>query len=113
MKRLLNKLLLLSPAIVILTISGCSDYQMGYQEGYSHGYQKAEHNAFIVFGREDYLRGYDAGQAEKFQEEWIAEDPLEVGDLPMRCRDIKIEADALMFLPTEYRKISTNSYQLN
>lgn len=109
----IRKLILLAPVFSILITTGCSDYQMGYQEGYSHGYQKTEHNSFIVFGRDDYLRGYDAGQAEKFQEEWAAEDPLELGSLPMRCRDIKIDANALMFLPKEYRMISTDTYQLN
>ena len=96
-----------------LLVTGCSDYQTGYQEGYGHGYQEAMHNKWIVFGRGDYLRGYDAGQAEKFQEEWVSEDALELGDAPLRCRDIKIEADALMFLPAEYRQISTDTYQLN
>jgi len=99
--------------IFCLLATGCSDYQTGYQEGFGHGYQEAKHNKWIVFGRDDYLRGYDAGQAEKFQEEWVSEDALELGDSPLRCRDIKIEADALMFLPAEYRRISTDTYQLN
>jgi hypothetical protein len=99
--------------IFCLLATGCSDYQTGYQEGYGHGYQEAKHNRWIVFGRGDYLRGYDAGQAEKFQEEWVSEDALELGDVPLRCRDIKIEADALMFLPVEYRRISADTYQLN
>lgn len=99
--------------IFCLLATGCSDYQTGYQEGYKHGYQEAKHNRWIVFGRSNYLRGYDAGQAEKFQEEWVTEDPLELGDSPLRCREIKIEADALMFLPEEYRRISSDTYRTN
>ncbi len=99
--------------IFCLLATGCSDYQTGYQEGYRHGYQEAKHNRWIVFGRSEYLRGYDAGQSEKFQEEWVSEDPLELGDSPLRCRDIKIEADALMFLPEEYRRISSDAYRIN
>ena len=83
---------------------GCSDHQTGYREGYENNGKKQ----WIVFGRSDYLKGYSSGQAEKFQDDWVSEEPIEVGLL--NCPSIIIPADPLMFLPTDYKQMSHDIY---
>jgi hypothetical protein len=59
--------------IIILFLSACSDYQSGYREGY----EGSEQRQWIVLGRADYHDGFHSGQANKFQDDWLLENPIE------------------------------------
>lgn len=91
--------------LLLFLFSGCSDYPTGYLEGYEGGNKKQ----WIVFGRSEYLKGYQSGQAEKFQDDWLLENPVEEGTL--HCPTHIFPADPLMFLPVEYKEIAPNIYR--
>jgi hypothetical protein len=90
--------------ILFCFLYGCSDYISGYREGYGGSDKKQ----WIVFGRGDYLKGFHSGQAEKFQDDWLLENPVE--ESLMECPSVVLRADPLMFLPAEYKKIATDIY---
>ena len=93
--------------IIYSSLYSCSDYQSGYRDG--HG--EHDEKQWIVFGRGEYLNGYHSGQAEKFQQDWISENPVET-DL-LQCPSIIVRVDPLMFLPSEYKKIAPDTYQVS
>jgi hypothetical protein len=88
-------------------LCGCDNYQTGYQDGYA----KKEEKHLIIFDRAGYRKGYQAGQSEVFQSDWISENTFE--DDGLQCRDIIVKADPLMFLPDGYKEATTDVYQLN
>ena len=94
----------LSLFIILFLLSGCSDYPSGYREGYEGNDKKQ----WIVFGRSNYSEGFYSGQAERFQYDWLLENPIE--DSLMQCPSIVERADPLMFLPSEYKEIAPNVY---
>ncbi len=88
------------------SLYGCSDYQTGYRDGY------AEHDKkqWFVFGRDRYFKGYHSGHAEKFQQDWVFENPVEENLL--HCPSVIVRTDPLMFLPSEYKRIAQDIYQI-
>ena len=98
----LRKVVLL---IISFSLYSCSDHQSGYKDGYGGNDKKQ----LIVFGRGEYLNGYHSGQAEKFQQDWVSENPVEINGL--QCPSIIVLADPLMFLPPEYKRIAPDVYQ--
>ncbi len=97
----LNKTVLI---IIFSFLYGCSDHQTGYRDGYGD----IDKKKWVVFGRGNYLKGYSSGQADKFQDDWILENPIEPGLL--HCPSIIVRADPLMFLPADYKKIAKDIY---
>ena len=89
-------------------IYGCSDYPSGHKDGY----ESAEKKQWIVFGRSDYMDGFYVGEAEKFQQDWLAENPVETNPLRLQCPDVFL-ADPLMFLPAGYKRIEQDIYQIS
>ncbi len=89
-----------------LNLYGCSDYQTGYKEGY----QGNDKNQWVVFGKEGYFEGYHSGQAEMFQQDWLAENPVETSLL--QCPTTFIHTDPLNVLPTGYEQIAQDVYQI-
>ena len=89
-------------------IYGCSDYPSGHADGI----EGAERKQWIVFGRSEYLDGFYAGQAENFQQKWLAENLTETNQLRLHCPDVFI-ADPIMFLPIEYKRIGSDTYKID
>ncbi len=92
---LLRELIVL---IICCFIYGCSDYPSGYKDGYG----SIDKRQWIVFGSSEYLSGFEAGKAENFSD---------INHL--QCPVVTILADPLMFLPTEYKRVAPDTYQLD
>ncbi len=93
--------------IIFFFLYGCG----GYPSGHKDGYEGTEKKKWIVFGRSEYLKGFYEGEAKKFQQDWLAENPVEIGGL--QCPDTIVRADPLMFLPPEYKRITQDIYQIS
>ena len=93
--------------IVCYFIYGCGDYLSGHKDGY----EGTERNQWIVFGRSDYLDGFHEGEAERFQQDWFAENLTAINQL--QCLVVTISADPLMFLPVEYKRVGTDTYKID
>ena len=94
--------------IICYFIYGCGDYPSGHKDGYESTGKKS----WIVFGRSEYLDGYYVGEAEKFQQDWLAENLTETNQLRLQCPDVFL-ADPIMFLPIEYRKVGLDTYKID
>lgn len=90
--------------ILCCSLYGCSDYPSGYREGY----EGSDKKQWILFRRGDYINGYESGVAEKFQEDWMLENPVDTGIL--HCPSIVVRTNPLMLLPAEYREIAQDIY---
>ena len=88
-------------------IYSCSDYPSGHEDGF----EGAEKKQWIVFGRSDYLDGFHEGEAERFQQDWFAENLTAINQL--QCPVVTISADSLMFLPVEYKRVGTDTYKMD
>lgn len=84
----------------VLCITGCSDYQAGFTDGYGG----TDRQRWIVFGKAEYQRGFFAGEADRFQQDWMAENPLDA-DRPV-CRAPVMTTEADMFSPVGYRHVA-------
>jgi hypothetical protein len=93
--------------IICYFIYGCGDYPSGHKDGY----ESTEKNQWIVFGRSEYLDGFYAGEAEKFQQDWLAENFTEKNRL--ECPEVVFLADPFMYLPTEYKRIAPDTYVID
>ena len=89
-------------------IYGCGDYPSGYKDGYG----SAEMKQWIVFGRSEYIEGFEAGKAEKFQQDWLAENLTETNQLRLECPDVFL-VDPIIFLPIEYKKVGLDTYKID
>jgi len=101
----------LSKTIILIScyfIYGCSDYPSGYEDGL----EGAEKKQWLVFGRSEYLDGFYVGEAEKFQQDWLAENLTETNQLRLQCPDVFI-ADPIMFLPIEYKRVGPDTYKMD
>jgi hypothetical protein len=94
--------------IICYFIYGCGDYPSGHKDGYESTGKKS----WIVFGRSEYLDGYYVGEAEKFQQDWLAENLTETNQLRLQCPDVFL-ADPIMFLPIEYKKVGLDTYKID
>ncbi|MEM7027938.1 MAG: hypothetical protein AAF410_06930 [Pseudomonadota bacterium] len=89
----------------IFITTACSDYQAGYQQGING----LEDEQWLVFGKEEYMRGYHAGSAEKFQQDWLAENPLDIAGLV--CRLPEMKSGATIIMPAGYENIGNDIFQ--
>ena len=89
-------------------IAGCSDYASGHKDGYG----SAEMKQWIVFGRSEYIEGFETGKADKFQQEWLAENLTETNQLRLHCPDVFL-VDPIIFLPIEYKKVGLDTYKID
>ena len=94
--------------IICYFIYGCGDYPSGHKDGY----ESTEKKSWLVFGRSEYLEGFYAGEAEKFQQDWLAENFTETNQLRLQCPDVFL-ADPIMFLPIEYKRVGIDTYKIN
>lgn len=94
--------------IICCFIYGCGDYTSGHKDGY----ESAEKKQWIVFGRSEYLNGFEAGKAENFQQDWLAENLTETNQLRLQCPDVFI-VDPIMFLPIEYKRVGLDTYKID
>jgi len=94
--------------IICYFIYGCGDYPSGHKDGY----ESTEKKSWLVFGRSEYLDGFYAGEAEKFQQDWLAENLTETNQLRLQCPDVFL-ADPIMFLPIEYKRVGIDTYKIN
>ena len=94
--------------IICFFLYGCGDYP----EGHKDGYEGTEKKQWIVFGRSEYLDGFYEGEAEKFQQDWLAVNPVETNPLRLQCPDVFL-ADPLMFLPAGYKRIAPDTYKID
>lgn len=88
-------------------IYGCSDYPSGHADGI----EGAERKQWIVFGRSEYLDGFYVGEAEKFQQDWLAENYSDINQL--QCPVVTILADPFNYLPAEYKKVGIDTYKMD
>ena len=93
--------------IVCSFIYGCGDYPSGHKDGY----EGIEKNQWIVFGRSEYLDGFYEGEAEKFQQDWLAENYVETNGL--QCTEVIFLVDPFMYLPAEYKRIGPDTYKID
>ena len=93
--------------IVCSFIYGCGDYPSGHKDGY----EGIEKNQWIVFGRSEYLDGFYEGEAEKFQQDWLAENLTETNQL--QCTEAIFLVDPFMFLPAEYKRTAPDTYKID
>ncbi len=94
--------------IVLITcyfLYGCGDYPSGHKDGY----ESTEKKQWIVFGRAEYMDGFYVGEAEKFQQDWLAENYSDINQL--QCTVVTILEDPIIFLPAEYKKIGLDTYK--
>lgn len=96
-----KRLFILSFSLLLLS---CADYQAGYTDGYANN----QHRKWLVFGKDEYNNGFNAGQAEKFQQDWLAENPIE--EDAMQCRDIVVNIDTDVFLSNEFSPVMSEIY---
>ena len=94
--------------IICFSLYGCGDYPSGHKDGY----EGTEKKQWVVFGRSEYMDGFYEGEAEKFQQDWLAENPVETNPLRLQCPDVFL-ADPLMFLPAGYKRIEQDIYQIS
>ena len=94
--------------IVCYFIYGCSDYPSGHKDGY----EGTEKKQWIVFGRSEYLDGFYAGEAEKFQQDWLAVNFTDTNRLRLQCPDVFL-VDPIIFLPMEYKKVGLDTYKID
>ncbi len=94
--------------IICYFIYGCGDYPSGHKDGYESTGKKS----WIVFGRSEYLDGFETGKADKFQQDWVAENLTETNQLRLQCPDVFL-ADPIMFLPIEYKRVGIDTYKIN
>lgn len=100
----------LSKTIILIScyfIYGCSDYPSGYEDGL----EGAEKKQWIVFGRSEYLDGFYVGEAEKFQQDWLAENYSDINQL--QCPVVTILADPFNYLPAEYKRVGPDTYKID
>ena len=102
---LLRKLIVL---IICCFIYGCSDYPSGYKDGFG----SIDKRQWIVIGRSEYQSGYESGKAEKFQQDWLAENFTDTNRLRLQCPDVFL-ADPIIFLPIEYKRTGLDTYQID
>ena len=88
-------------------IYGCSDYPSGHKDGY----ESAEKKQWIVFGRSEYLDGFYVGEAEKFQQDWLAVNFSDINQL--QCPIVTILADPFNYLPAEYKSVGPDTYKID
>jgi len=93
--------------IACCSIYGCSDYPSGYKDGYG----SIEKRQWIVFGKEDYLEGFHGGKADKFQQEWLAENYSDINHL--QCTVVTILTDPFIHLPAEYKRVGPDTYKID
>jgi len=55
------------------------------------------------------LNGFEAGEAENFQQDWLAENLSDINRL--QCPVVTIMDDPLMFLPTDYKRVAPDTYK--
>ena len=94
--------------IICFSLYGCGDYPSGHKDGY----EGTEKKQWVVFGRSEYMDGFYEGEAEKFQQDWHAENPVETNPLRLECPDVFL-ADPLMFLPAGYKRIEQDIYKIS
>ncbi len=92
--------------IICCFIYGCGDYSSGHKDGY----ENTELKQWIVIGRAEYLDGYYVGEAEKFQQDWLAENYSDINQL--QCPVVTILADPFNYLPAEYKIVGTDTYKI-
>jgi len=92
--------------LLLLTslLFSCADYKTGYADGYANKQQKT----ILVFGKDNYLKGFNAGQAEKFQQDWLAENPID--ETAIQCRDIIVNVDPGVFFSSDYKPVMSEIY---
>ncbi len=90
----------------VLCLTACSDYQAGFADGYGG----TDRQRWIVFGKAEYQQGFFAGEADRFQQDWMAANPLDA-DRPI-CRAPEITAEADMFTPAGYRHVAEGVFSL-
>jgi len=95
--------------IIILTsccfLYSCSDYPSGYKDGYGSNGKRQ----WIVFGKADYLEGFHEGKADKFQQEWFAENLSDINQL--QCPVVTILEDPFNYLPADYKRVGPDIYK--
>jgi len=93
--------------IICYFIYGCGDYPSGHKDGYESTGKKS----WIVFGRSEYLDGYYVGEAEKFQQDWLAENYSDINHL--QCTVVTILVDPFIYLPAEYKRVGPDTYKVD
>ena len=86
-------------------IYSCSDYPSGHEDGF----EGVEKKQWIVIGRSEYLEGFYVGEAEKFQQDWLAENYSDINQL--QCPVVTILDDPFNYLPAEYIRVGTDTYK--
>lgn len=93
--------------IICYFIYGCGDYPSGHKDGY----ESTEKKQWIIFGRAEYMDGFYVGEAEKFQQDWLAENYSDINHL--QCPVVTILADPFIYLPAEYKRVGIDTYKIN
>lgn len=88
-------------------IYGCSDYPSGHADGL----EGAEKKQWIAIGRSEYLEGFYAGEAENFQQDWLAENYSDINQL--QCPLVTILDDPFNYLPAEYIRVGPDTYKID
>lgn len=60
--------------VFLAGLSACADYQQGYDDGYNG----RESMSGLLFGADDYRKGYTEGQMQIFHDDWYAENEPEI-----------------------------------
>ena len=97
-------------SIILITcyfLYGCGDYPSGHKDGY----ESTEKKQWIIFGGSEYLDGFYAGEAEKFQQDWLAENYSDINQL--QCPVVTILEDPLNYLPAGYKIVGTDTYKID
>ena len=92
--------------LLVLMLVSCSDYQAGYRDGI----EGLDKDSWLLFGKTEYLRGFHAGAAEKFQQDWLLENPLNLEGLV--CRIPEMKQGELNFIPAGYEPVTNDIFKL-
>jgi len=95
--------------MLCLLLTACGSYESGYIDGY----QEKDNKQWILFGRNQYNEGFQAGRMEVFQDDWLAENLADMSIGKNQCPDITLKADPLMFLPSNWKRIGPDLYEIN
>ena len=91
----------------LLLLSGCSDYQAGYKDGYAG----ADRNKWLLLGKADYMEGFHAAEAERFQQDWLEENPLDTEGLS--CKPPAMKVGQLNISLYGYERVSEDIFLLS
>ena len=93
-----------------LFLTACGEHETGYYDGY----QGKDEKQWLIFGRAQYKKGFQAGRSEAFQDDWFAENLADMYiDNSLQCEPLAVKVDPLIIFPDNWKRTGTNIFEIN